>query len=195
MIFAAGCPKMTVGRQRGALERCTNSDATAGGIRGTPVEIVESRAPLLFKRKELRPDSGGPGTFRGGLGQTVHVQMRNERPTTMITRFDRCTLPARGLEGGHAGALGAVRRPDGTPLPSKGEIILASGEEVILDLPGGGGFGSPLERDPLVVLEDVRNGYVSPQQAATCYGVVIDPDTLEVDAAATAARRQAQAAD
>jgi N-methylhydantoinase B len=159
------------------------------GIRGTPVEIVESRVPILYKRKELRCDSGGPGTYRGGLGQTVHVQMRSEYPTTMITRFDRCKFPARGLQDGHAGALGAVRRPDGALLPSKGEIVLGSGEEVVLDLPGGGGYGSPLERDPQQVLDDVLNGYVSLQQAEACYGVVIDPETREVAAAATATRR------
>jgi N-methylhydantoinase B len=165
------------------------------GIRGTPVEIVESRAPVLFKRKELRCDSGGPGTYRGGLGQTVHVQMRHDQPSIMITRFDRCKFPARGLHGGHAGALGAVRRPNGTPLPSKGEIELAPGEDVVLDLPGGGGYGSPLHRDPQRVLDDVLNGFVSLQQAETCYGVVIDPETWQLDDAATVVRRRSHESD
>jgi N-methylhydantoinase B len=186
-----GTPFASISMMAGGMGARANKDGLSAaifpsGIRGTPVEIVENRAPILFKRKELRCDSGGPGTFRGGLGQIVHVQMRNERSTTMITRFDRCKFPARGLHGGYAGAPGAVRRPDGSLLPSKGEIVLAPGEEVILDLPGGGGYGSPLDRDPQRVLDDVRNGHVSLQQAEACYGVIINPTTWEIDTAATA---------
>lgn len=189
-----GVPFASISMMAGGMGARSSKDGLSAaifpsGIRGTPVEIVESRAPVLFKRKELRCDSGGPGTYRGGLGQIVHVQMLSKHPTTMITRFDRCKFPARGLRQGHAGALGAVRRPDSTPLPSKGEIELASGGEVILDLPGGGGYGSPLQRDPQQVLDDVLNGFVSLQQAETAYGVVIDPETWKVDQAATTERR------
>jgi N-methylhydantoinase B len=164
------------------------------GIRGTPVEIVESASPLVFTRKELRCDSGGPGRYRGGLGQEVHLRVRSEKPLIFTAMFDRTRYPARGLHGGGIGAPGEVLLDDGTALAPKGKLTISPARTLILRLPGGGGYGSPYTRPPEQVLEDVRNGFVSLPQAEAAYGVVIDSQTWTVDVEATAQRR-AQAAE
>ncbi len=159
------------------------------GIRGTPVEIVESASPLVITRKQLRQDSGGAGTYRGGLGQEVHLRIRSDRPLTFTAMFDRTRYPARGLHRGQAGATGEVLLDDDTPLAPKGQHEIAAERTLILRLPGGGGYGDPHDRPPEAVLEDVRNGLVSPQQAEAIYGTVIDTQSGTIDATATAARR------
>jgi N-methylhydantoinase B len=164
------------------------------GIRGTPVEIVESASPLVVARKELRRDSGGPGTYRGGLGQEVHLRVRSEHPLIFTAMFDRTKFAARGLHGGGAGASGEVLLDDGTCLAPKGKHDIAPERTLILRLPGGGGYGLPFARPPEAVLEDVRNGFVSPEQAAAVYGVVVDTQTWTVDAEATACRRSLETA-
>ena len=77
------------------------------GTKGTPVEIVESISPLVVKRKELRRDSGGPGKFRGGLGQEVHLGVRSDAPWYFTSMFDRIEIPPKGIYGGLPGAAGA----------------------------------------------------------------------------------------
>lgn len=155
------------------------------GIRGTPVEIVETASPLVFLSKTLRCDSGGPGRFRGGLGQEVHLRVRSSQPLVFTAMFDRTQFPARGLHGGKAGACGEVLLDDGTPLAPKGKHVIPAQRVLILRLPGGGGYGSPCERDPQCVLEDVRNGFISHQQAEAVYGVIIDAQHWTIDFAAT----------
>lgn len=159
------------------------------GIRGTPVEIVETASPLVITRKELRCDSGGAGASRGGLGQEVHVRVRSDAPLEFTAMFDRTRFPARGLHGGQAGACGEVLLDDGTVLASKGKHVIPAEHTLILRLPGGGGYGSALARAPETVAQDVRNGFVSHQQAAAVYGVIIDRQTGVLDAEATARRR------
>ena len=128
-------------------------------------------------------------TYRGGLGQEVHLRVRSDRPLIFTAMFDRTKFPARGLRGGGPGALGEILLDDGTPLTPKGRHEIAPERTLILRLPGGGGYGDPLARSPEAVLEDVRNGFVSPQQAEEVYGTVIDPQTQSLNAEATAARR------
>jgi N-methylhydantoinase B len=108
---------------------------------------------------------------------------------TFTAMFDRTRYPARGLRGGKAGAPGEVLLDDGTALAPKGKHDIAPDRTLILRLPGGGGYGPPHARPPEMVLEDVRNGFVSPAQAKCLYGVVIDLQTWTVDSTATAARR------
>jgi N-methylhydantoinase B len=156
------------------------------GIRGTPIEIVESASPLVITRKELRQDSGGPGTYRGGLGQEVHLRVRSDQPLTFTAMFDRIKFPARGLHGGMTGAPGDVRLDDGTELPAKGKYDISPDRTLILRLPGGGGYGPPFARSPEAVLEDVRHSLISPEQAETAYGVVINTQDWTIDDAATA---------
>ena len=151
-----------------------------------PVEVVEDRTPLVFLRKELRPDSAGAGRYRGGFGQTVAFRIDSDAPFLISPKCERTRYPARGLHGGLAGAAGEFLKGKTRPNP-KGDFRLELGEEVTLKLPGGGGYGDPLERDPEAVLRDVRNGMVNPEAAEEIYGVVLggSGETLGVDRRAT----------
>ncbi len=168
-----------------------SNTAFPSGIMGVPTEVVESLSPLLIKRKEVRADSGGPGRYRGGLGQEIRLTVRTDRPWMLSCMYDRTRFAPRGLFGGLEGAPGEVVVSDGRRPHSKERLILEPGVEVALRLPGGGGYGDPFEREPERVLADVIDGYVSVEAARTAYGVVIDPDSLRLDADATRALRAA----
>jgi len=111
-------------------------------------------------------------------------------PANHSCMYDRTNYPADGLNGGKSGALGEVILSDGTHPHPKSHYTLQPGQYVVLKLPGGGGFNAATLRDPQRVLEDVRQGYVSLERAATDYGVIIDSDTMTVDEAATLAHRK-----
>ncbi|MEO1092558.1 MAG: hydantoinase B/oxoprolinase family protein [Pseudomonadota bacterium] len=123
-------------------------DATAypSGVKGTPVEIVEAMAPLLFWRKELRPGSGGNGTHRGGNGQVIEVENLDGLPFELLAAFDRIDHPPRGAEGGGAGAAGSLTTSNGRVLRGKGFQRLDGDERLIVQTPGGGGWGDPANR-------------------------------------------------
>ncbi len=171
-----------------------SATAFPSGIMGVPVEAIETAAPLLMHRRELRPDSGGAGRFRGGLGQVMELEIITGAPANHSCMYDRTGNPAAGLLGGRPGAAGQVQLSDGARPHPKSHYVLQPGQRVILELPGGGGFGSPAERDPERVLSDVRGGYVSVAAAEGEYGVVIDPATMTIDEAATAALRKERGA-
>jgi N-methylhydantoinase B len=168
-----------------------SATAFPSGVRNTPVEVSENRAPLVFWRKELRADSGGAGAHRGGLGQVMEIGGRDGMPFAVLAMFDRCGEPPRARDGGEAGAPGGVSlAPSGRRLRPKGQQSIPPGERLRLEMPGGGGYGDPLERPVEAVARDVADGLVSREAAARSYGVVLD-DALAVDAAATRARRAA----
>ncbi|MFM2423371.1 MAG: hypothetical protein RL291_1901, partial [Pseudomonadota bacterium] len=133
----------------GAMAGRDGWSATAypSGVKGTPVEIAESLAPLIFWRKELRSGSGGPGRHRGGLGQTIAIESAIGADFELLAAFDRVKFPARGRAGGEPGAPGRVERQltDGTtaPLASKGTHRIRPGEVLLIETPGGGGYGKP----------------------------------------------------
>jgi N-methylhydantoinase B len=136
----------------------------------TPCEIMESKAPILFLRKELRADSAGAGRRRGGLGQTIafrHVG-RSEMILSIIPDKIVCHPP--GLDGGHPGELGEVYL-NGQLVTRFPPIRFRPGDELELRLPGAGGFGPPGEREPELVLADVRDGYVTPEGARAHYAI------------------------
>jgi N-methylhydantoinase B len=176
----------------GALADKDGLSATAfpSGIAGVPVEVVEALAPVLFERRELRPDSGGPGRFRGGLGQTMEFGVTIDRPFGFSGLYERVHHPAPGLAGGEPGAAGRLGSNNGTRVPAKETVSMPQGTIVCLDLPGGGGYGPPAARDPKAVLKDVREGYVSLEAAREIYRTVIDPESWTIDLAATAALRE-----
>lgn len=167
-----------------------SATAFPSGIMGVPVEAIETAAPLLMHRRELRPDSGGAGRFRGGLGQEMELEIITGASANHSCMYDRTGNPAQGLLGGAPGAPGEVRLSDGGRPHPKSHYVLQPGQHVILELPGGGGFGPPNERDPARVLADVRAGYVSVAAAEREYAVAIDPAALAIDEAATAALRK-----
>ena len=148
-----------------------SATAYPSGVRGTPVEINESVAPVVFWRKELRPDSGGHGRHRGGLGQVIEIESAIGRDFELLAAFDRVTHPARGRHGGHGGDRGGVRLASGAILNGKGTQHVPAGERLILHTPGGGGFGDPHQRDPLAVAADVAAGRTSREAAKAVYGV------------------------
>ncbi len=160
----------------------------------TPVEILEGDAPIVVEKRAVRPDTGGAGRHRGGLGQEVVWRIPDDafapRPPVMVaTVMGRFRTPARGLFGGKAGAT-ASYQINGEDAEWGGVNLCKPGDVIRFCQPGGGGYGDPLERDEALVAEDVRNEYVSVVRAREDYGVVINPDTLEVDSAATKSLRE-----
>ena len=151
-----------------------SATAFPSGVRSTPVEITETVAPLVFWRKEYLTDSGGPGQYRGGLGQIMEVAHADGAPFAVSKMFDRIRNPARGRDGGGAGAPGRVHvvGPSGGELRPKGKEVVPRGHRLVMETPGGGGLGDPRRRDPSMVERDRQSGYVSAEAAAKVYGAV-----------------------
>jgi N-methylhydantoinase B len=143
------------------------------GIATAPVEVIESTSPLVIRRKELRPDSGGPGKFRGGLGQAIDVDVRTGDPFIVSSLSDRMKFAAEGYLGGKPGGKGAFKTSLGTHPNPKLSLALPAGTRFTLELPGGGGFYDPLDRDPQTVAHDVSEGLVSVASAKREYGVKV----------------------
>ena len=156
----------------GARPRLDGLSATAypSGVRGTPVEITEASAPVVFWRKELRPDSGGPGRQRGGLGQVIEVQSTQSAPFEILAAFDRIKHPARGRAGGAPGAPGSLGLKSGVRLRGKGFQEVPPGECLVIHTPGGGGYGPPAERASNMLANDIEQGLVSEVEASRRYG-------------------------
>jgi len=165
-----------------------NATAYPSGVRTMPVEATENVAPIVFWRKELKPDSGGTGRTRGGTGQVIEIGGKGDLEFSLNASFDRVAHAPKGREGGGAGAPGAVHLKSGAKLRTKGLQIIPDGDRLVLELPGGAGLGDPTERDPALVASDVRDGLVSAETARLLYKVVVGPDG-NPDAAATARLR------
>jgi N-methylhydantoinase B len=170
-----------------------------GDTHNSPSEQLEAKYPLLVERYCLRPDSGGAGRYRGGLGTEKVVQALNLMHFS--SQMDRVKCKPWGLFGGMSGfgngvALHRFGKTDETNFPNGKALnqVLQAGDAFILRSGGGGGYGSPLERDLDALARDVRCGYVSRQSAEEHYGAVFVGDTLDIDAKATAERRAAMRA-
>lgn len=175
-----------------------------GNCRNTPVEVFETRYPFRVVEYRLAPDSGGAGRHRGGLGGVRVLEV--VEPVTVSALIERARIPPWGIFGGANAPVGGiyVRRHGrrrfqtfaqafGTVSESKfSGIRLEPGDQVKICFPGGGGHGNPHERDPEVVLRDVREGFVSPRQALSGYGVKLirRGGDWQVDLAATAFARR-----
>ena len=161
-----------------------------------PVEEVESHFPMRISRLSLIEDSEGPGKFRGGLGMRRDYHFPDD-PATFTVLSDRDIAGPQGIFGGLDGRKAFyILNPDEkseevTELSSKCVVELKPGDTVSFQTPGGGGYGSPFERDPNAVLRDVMGGKINRERAHDLYGVVIDPQSTSVDEKATAnARKQ-----
>src|SRR3954451_6808850 len=170
-------------------------DVTAfpSGVRTIPVEATESIAPVIFRRREFREGSGGAGRQRGGLGQIIELGGIDGASIAMLCNFERISNPARGRNGGGLGAPGGVSLLSGKPIRAKGRQTVAGGDFIRLELPGGGGFGNPAERDPEQVAADVADGLYTREAAERDYRVALTREGA-VDRVRTALLRQAQAA-
>jgi N-methylhydantoinase B len=150
-----------------------NAVGFPSGVAGVPAEVIESLSPVVLKRRELRADSGGPGTWRGGLGQLTEFARRGGGQWSVSLMADRTQYPAPGLLGGKAGAPGELTTANGQKLYAKALKDLAADEVIHVNLPGGGGYGDPFRRDPQKVLWDVIEGYVTLSEAEKNYGVAV----------------------
>jgi N-methylhydantoinase B len=167
----------------------SGSDSAAGFLRNTPVESMETHAPVLAERYELIPDSAGAGAQRGGFG--TRFDFRILRPRSIVTArgMERTRFEPWGLAGGRASNLTrALLDPGGgaeRELGRIGVLRLEPGALVSIRGAGGGGYGDPHTRDPQAVLADVRAGLLAAAQAAAQYGVVVESGTLDVSATAS----------
>jgi N-methylhydantoinase B len=163
-----------------------------------PVEYVEKEFPLRIERYAMRPDSGGPGLYRGGCGVVRDVRVLCDT-AELGNRMENSKFPPYGVAGGRAGRAGKILLNPDTPQerevpPTSDGVRLKRGDLLRLMTCGGGGWGDPFGRDPALVQQDVARGFVSLQGALEDYGVVLDPNMLEIDQAATEALRQGRTA-
>jgi len=135
-----------------------NCTAFPSGVRSTPVEITENTAPLIIWRKEYRPDSGGKGQFRGGVGQVMEFAHVDGEAFAVSKMFDRIKHAPRGRQGGEPGQAARVYVNDGTVLRGMGREIIPAGKSMVLETAGGGGRGDPSDRDPDKCEQDRLNG-------------------------------------
>ena len=167
----------------GARPTLDGLSATAfpSGVMTMPVEATEHAGPVIVWRKELRPDSGGAGQFRGGLGQYMDVGARDGHVFDFSAMFDRVDHPARGRGHGQSGGATRITLSDGTVKPGKGRFSVPQGQNVLMAFPGGGGIGDPRSRDRSAVIRDLRLGYISEPAARDTYGLT----PAEIDQAST----------
>ncbi|MFJ4228166.1 hydantoinase B/oxoprolinase family protein [Paenarthrobacter nicotinovorans] len=156
------------------------------------VEVDEQRYPILVHERTLVADSGGAGRQRGGLATRVTMEPRGES-VTLTYGIEGKINPPKGVRGGHDGAepsawVEDLKTGERREIPVVGRYDLQSGEKVVSITPGGGGYGDPLERDVLAVLDDYRESRVTLEAAAAHYGVVITDGAI--DEAATAKTRE-----
>jgi N-methylhydantoinase B len=159
-----------------------------GNVKNAPIESMEIKTPVIVEERALRPDSGGGGRFRGGLGIDVRVRNLVDGKWN-LARPRRRKCPPWGLwNGGPGGGAEYFLRLAGSdefrsadqimrPVPAQSEVIIRTG--------GGGGWGDPFEREPHAVLTDVLEGLVSVEAARQTYGVAIESTTMRIDDAAT----------
>lgn len=160
------------------------TEPSAGHLRNTPTEILESEIPVVIRRYGLDPDSAGAGRRRGGMG--IRLDFQTFTPGTVVTLrgIDRFKFRPWGFLGGRAGAKGRLLlNPDSPQERDQGKadvLRIGPGDIVSVRSPAGGGYGSPLRRAPELVAEDVRSGLVSRDAAGELYGVVIADGHLDL---------------
>ena len=138
-----------------------SATAFPSGVQTMPIEATEHTGPIVIWRKELRPDSGGAGRHRGGLGQIIEIEPREGHEFDFSAMFDRIHHPARGRNGGADGVAGSVALDDGTRMRPKGWQHVPAGRRLILQAPGGGGYGPPEDRAVEAARADAVGGYVT----------------------------------
>lgn len=179
VIAASGSPQWSMtftGHQNGERYACVLFFAGGLGARASsdgvdclswpsnismiPVEVAERVAPILFKHKQLLPDSGGQGRFRGGLGQEALIELYGEGGASLFFMTERTCIAAPGLDGGGAGALGELLI-DGKPVDSRAPQYVRQGAQVLIRTPGGGGYRPVAQREPSAIAEDRLGGYTA----------------------------------
>ncbi|MGH7152555.1 MAG: hydantoinase B/oxoprolinase family protein, partial [Acetobacteraceae bacterium] len=151
----------------GLSSTCFPSSVICGSM-----EVIETQAPLRIWRKQLAVDSGGPGRYRGGLGQDVEVELACTEPANLSLFVERRQHPALGVLGGMPGAESRmVWNGRETGFPLKGRNRMAGGDRLVVRYPGGGGFGDPKERNRAAVRADLEAGRITEATAREAYGL------------------------
>jgi N-methylhydantoinase B len=148
-----------------------NATAFPSGVMTMPVEATEQAGPVIIWRKELRPDSGGAGEWRGGLGQFMDVGAREGHEFDFQAMFDRLDHPALGRRGGGPGAPTTIAQADGTKMKGKGKQFVPHGAKVVMAFPGGAGYGLPADRAPADLSRDLALGYITEGFARSQYNM------------------------
>jgi N-methylhydantoinase B len=169
-------------------------DVTMNTMYNHPLETVEAKCGIAFRDYDIRPDSGGAGTWRGGVGQIVTIEALRDDLMVRVGGQDRLRFPPWGVQGGRPGQAAQVVVDRGTKqerlIGNVDRVRLDRGQTVTLLTPGAAGYGDPFKRDAEAVRLDVELGFVTRAAALSDYGVVIKADGT-IDAAATAKRRRA----
>ena len=137
-----------------------SATAYPSGVRGTPVEINEAVAPLLFLKKEYNPGSGGKGKYNGGLGQLIEIKSAIDEDMDLLASFDRIKFPARGRLNGSNGKPGQVSIRGKGKLNGKGTQVIKAGDILQIHTPGGAGYGDYSERDQDLLEKDLENEFL-----------------------------------
>ena len=161
----------------GALKGIDGAPVTPSpsNMTGTPIEVWENLTSMTILKKALLPDSGGPGKYRGGLGQEIILRNDTNHPLTISCLAGRTEFPPLGVHGGKPGRPREYR-VNGNLVHPKGRYVLKPGDIIRTIEAGGGGFGDPFERLPEKVLEDLKEGFVTVEAALRDYGVKVDLD-------------------
>ena len=166
-------------------------DNSLNNMKNHPTELVEAQSSVRVLLYDIRPDSGGPGQWRGGAGQMLTLEILCDGGIFLARGLDRMRFQSWGVEGGQPGAAMRavlnIGRPDERALGKIHELHVRRGDTLTIMMPGGAGFGVPFDRAPEAVESDVRRGFVSVEAAEREYGVVIADG--RVDGAATTALR------
>ena len=164
-----------------------------------PAEVLEASYPVMFTQWALRPDSGGAGAHRGGVGAIYEIEVLDARGADMSLLGERGRFAPFGVAGGAPGALNtfAWTKGEESHAPAMAskvtDVRLAAGDRLRLETPGGGGYGDPFAREADRVAQDVRDGFVSAHAARSVYGVALDSDG-RADRDATRALRAGRSA-
>lgn len=182
----------TYGGGQGALVDQDGMDGVHTNMtntRNAPAEVIENAYPLRVERYGLIPDSDGPGKFRGGLGMTREITVVGH-PATITIGTERRKIRPWGLLGGEPGGGSdcwiVSAQGEKKSLPSKVTTQVEPGTRIVLRTAGGGGYGSPLDRVPERVCQDVKDGLISVEKARDEYSVVINQETGQIDKESTA---------
>jgi N-methylhydantoinase B len=147
-----------------------SATAFPSGVMGSLVEITESVSPLIIWRREYRPDSGGAGEYRGGLGQVLEISSSEDAPISLFAALDRIHHAPRGRDGGKDGERGVLKLSNGKEFRPKGEQVVPASERLVVLTPGGAGYGNPKNRDPKLIAQDIEFGLISTDSAISDYG-------------------------
>ncbi len=155
----------------GAQSGIDGADTTPSpsNMTGTPVEVWEEISGTLVVSKALIPDSGGPGRFRGGLGQRIELVNDGAEALTVSCLAGRTEFPPEGVLGGRPGQARRIEI-DGQAVHPKGRYLLEPGRVLVTHEAGGGGYGDPTERAPSALLQDIAEGRVTSEGARRDYG-------------------------